>query len=503
MKNRNEINRRDFLALAAGGTAGLLLGGRPAAAVVKAKPIVSESKCATFVPKSTVAVVQSSKPTAKALRYSDIKAMVTEAVELAGGFEGLIKDGQTVVLKPNIMCLWVRSTQQKLRPNINGVTTDWRVTKAVVELVRKYNPNGKVYVMESASFQQTRLAMDALNYTHKHIPGVDEFICLEDDSGGYEEWDSEKLVRITLPDGVGMYPDYFKAGPSGVFYMNKRYHDADVVISLAVLKNHTHAGITGALKNVGIGASPSNIYGTQEVFTPTTATPAIIGAKYGVRTSLIRTRKINHSAGFLDMWIHDYFLCRPVDFVVTDGLQGLQNGPNVSEPTKAKNLEENQMNMRLILAGRDAVSVDTIHSLIIGWDPEKVNHLMFLNNKGHGTIDSARIKVMGKKVHEVKKQFAMTFERGAVKRYTDFEPPEFTIKSAKIGEGRLDICLEANKEIAKVEVAVDGKAIEQIITDGFDNIALDVGQIKAGKHKIKVAVYDRYLNCTEKQVDLS
>ena len=27
---------------------------------------------------------------------------------------------------------------------VNGITTDWRVTKAVVELVREINPNGTV-----------------------------------------------------------------------------------------------------------------------------------------------------------------------------------------------------------------------------------------------------------------------------------------------------------------------------------------------------------------------
>jgi len=50
-------------------------------------------------------------------------------------------------------------------PNINGVTTDWRVTKAVAQLVRELNPNGRIYVMESSAFQQTRTTMVALNYT--------------------------------------------------------------------------------------------------------------------------------------------------------------------------------------------------------------------------------------------------------------------------------------------------------------------------------------------------
>jgi hypothetical protein len=37
-------------------------------------------------------------------------------------------------------------------------------TKAVAQLVRELNPNGRIYVTESSAFQQTRTTMAALNY---------------------------------------------------------------------------------------------------------------------------------------------------------------------------------------------------------------------------------------------------------------------------------------------------------------------------------------------------
>jgi len=450
-------------------------------------------------PKSAVAIVRSSKANAEDIDYPEIKSMVTEAVTEVGGFDDIIHDGDVVVLKPNIMCLWIRKTARILPPEINGVTTDWRVTKAVVELIREINPNGKVYVMESSAFQETRLAMDSLKYTHENIPEVDEFVCLEE-SGKFEEWDSPKLVKVTLPEDVGLYPDNMNVNKSNVFYMNKIYYEADVVISMPVLKNHTHTGITGAIKNVGIGASPPNIYGAKEDIYATGSTPSAVAARLGKRIGLNRATKINHQPYYLDKWIHDYYMCRPVDFVITDGLQGIENGPDISSLTKAKNLEESQMNMRLIVAGKDAIAVDAIHSLLIGCDPYKIIHLLHLRDKSPGTINPALIRVNGKMVHEVKKDFAMTYERGAATKYYDFDPPALSVNSARIDGNTLHLALTVDSETAKVEVAVDEELLEQIVLHSFEDITMKLNNIKSGNHKITVYAFDRFLNCSTEEI---
>ena len=398
------------------------------------------------------------------------------------------------------MCLWINSTEEMLKPEVNGVTTDWRVTKAVVQLVRKYNPDGKVYVLEGSAFQQTKMTFDSLKYTHEYIPGVDEFLYLEE-SGKYEEWDSPELVKVSLPNGVGLYPDYMKPNKSKEFYYNRIYYEADVRISMPVLKNHTHTGITGALKNVGIGASPPNIYGSQEIYTATGATPPSVAGKYGKRVSLSRAKKINHLPFYLDMWIHDYFLGKPVDFVITDGLQGIQNGPDISNLTGKQTLEANQMNMRLILAGKDALAVDAIHSLIIGCDPYKINHLVLLSNKKIGCMDPAYIKVVGKQAHEVKKAFEMNYPRAAAALYKDFAFPPLKIDSADLEGEKLHLALSVNpRKIARVEVAVDGKILDQMVMHTFENILINVGALKPGVHNITVYAYDRYLNCSKEEI---
>ena len=64
------------------------------------------------------------------------------------------------------------------------------------------------------------------------------------------------------------------------------------------------------------------------------------------------------------------------------------------------------MNMRLILAGRNAVAVDTIEALVMKCDPKKVPHLTKLEADGLGTTDVAQINLVGKQVTEVAKPFA-------------------------------------------------------------------------------------------------
>jgi uncharacterized protein (DUF362 family) len=446
-------------------------------------------------PVTTVGIARADKARADDLTFDDIRALVAQAVQLAGGLDGIVHNGDTVVLKPNLMCLYINSSGEELYPNINGITTDWRVTRAVAQLVRRLNPKGRIYVMESSAFQQTRPTMAALNYTRETIPEVDAFVCLEE-SGKYEDWSSPRITTLTLPKGVGVYPDIMKPNRSPEFYLNKAYYEADVLISIPLLKNHHIAGITGAIKNVAIGSSPPNIYGTKSPLAVTQATPKYIVDKWGPLIVLERSRKINHERFYLSLWMHDYFLCKPPDFVVTDGLQGSQNGPDIPRSCAQRSIEDNQMNMRLILAGRDAVAVDTIHSLVIGFDPQRVNHIV--NLSAHGCASPGRIRVAGLPVHTVRKAFELKGGRGSEAKLSGFQPPELAVESAFVRAGKLDVRLKVKpRQLAKVEFALDDRPVNDVVVDGFEHIVLEVG--KAGKTLTNVTVraYDRNLSCTE------
>ena len=439
---------------------------------------------------ATVALVQSEVHDASQFDYPEIERVVREAVSLAGGFASIIKDGDVVVLKPNIVATRgapaltfldydAYKPELQIQREMNGITTDYRVTKAVVELVREVNPSGKVYVMEGSAWGQTATNFKLMGYDHENIPGVDRFISL-DDTSNYTVVDSDDLVAVDLGER-GRYPaSRMPRYTGGSYYFDRTYFEADVLISIPVLKNHLYTGMSGGIKNVAIGATPCMVYGKN-------------------RNRITRIKKIHHSWGPLNDWIHDYYLCRPVDFVVTDGLQGSQNGPRAQGSSSVENA---MMNMRLILAGKDAVAVDTIHSYIVGTDAWKVDHIRELAANGAGINDSRHIFVKGnRRVDEVKKNFRLSWILGFIFRgrkcqYRDFNPPDFELLDVRVNNHRLSVDTRTGSNVTKVEVFIDG-ALSQIFLDGFDHLEVPLdGKLMEGAREATFYAYDRYLNCS-------
>jgi hypothetical protein len=250
-----------------------------------------------------------------------------------------------------------------------------------------------------------------------------------------------------------------------------------------------------------MGSSPPNIYGSWETVSISGATSKEVVEKLESRIQLNRSKKINHASLFLGMWLSDYYMCKPVDFVITDGLNGSENGPDLPGTCKAGQRVDNLMNMRLVLAGKDALAVDVIHSLIIGLDPYRINHLLLLSNKNMGQIDPAHIRVIGNMaVHQVKKPFRLNYQRGFSKTYTDFEPPDMDIRSLKIKGDELYMSLDVSKETIKVEVSVDGKLLDPVVKHQFEEIVLDLDSIEGGEHSVTICAYDRFLNCNKQKL---
>ena len=330
-----------------------------------------------------VAMVQSTKAQATDLTQADVVDLVSDAVTKAGGLD-FIKDGQTVVLKPNIVTPYADRMNTPMSLTVNGVSTDWRVAKAVADLVRAKNKTGKILVMEG-SVVPAATAFSLMGYTKDNFgTSVDEFIGFE--GASCSDRSTDALVQ--------------KSGPGGkLFWMNKRYADADVVISLPTMKTHLNAGITGSVKNLGIGTTPAGQYSAVVDGGTTNGLDCTRGQTAGL---------IDHSTPeALGQFVHDYYSLRPADFVVMDALQGLQHGPASMWSTASTGYASDKMNMRLILAGRNAVAVDTIEALVMKCDPKLVPHLTKLEADGLGTTDVSKINLVGKQVSDVAKPFAV------------------------------------------------------------------------------------------------
>jgi uncharacterized protein (DUF362 family) len=323
----------------------------------------------------TVAMLQSGRAQATDLTMSDVADLVSSAVSQAGGLD-FIRDGQTVVLKPNLFSVYQDAGENIASMTVSGINTDWRVAKAVADLVRAKNPTGRILVMEGSTYSTDTLAYPILGYTPDNFgSSVDEFIALEGTS--CDDTSTSGLEQVT--------------GRSGkLYWVNSRYLSADVVISLPTMATDAWAGIGGAVENLGIGATPAGQYDS------------------GTNPNDCSRTKIDRSTPeTTGEFIRDYYGIRPADFVVMDGLQGLEHGPlPVLDDSGTYDYASSIKNMRLILAGRNAVAVDTIETLVMKCAPKKVPFLTMLESDGLGTTDTTKIAVVGKQVSDVAKPFA-------------------------------------------------------------------------------------------------
>ncbi len=434
-------------------------GGKPAS-VILSQNSVREAE----FDGSTISIVRSEKEEASQITEAEIEAMVREA---AADLDTVVKNGQTVVLKPNLVQMIVDSTGEKLDREVNGVTVDWRVTKAVLKMVRELNPDGNVYIMEGSATGPTRDVMEYFHYTDKYMEGVDGFICLEEDCGAWQDFEADEVVKVDLPEGL-LHKSY---------YFNRILYEADVIISIPALKTSSGVVVTAGIKNVSIGTPPGNLYG--------------MGPDTPSKQKMVSHKIVD---GELDKWIYDYYKAKPVNYVVVDGLQGFQSGP---VPMSGERKNTDKMNMRLVLAGKDAVAVDTVCCLIMGWDPESVGYLnMFREKDGAG--DTADIRVRGSFADEVRKPFSIYRENLGGSPVKTEEGPTLDAHVTVDGDS-LSIAYETGKEAVKLEVYIDGlfqvsRAVEEEGEKG--SIRLTVPGLSLGEHEITVAAYDRFLNRT-------
>jgi len=183
--------------------------------------------------KNMVAMLQSSKAQATDLTMSDVAELVSSAVSQAGGLD-FIKDGETVVLKPNLFTVYQDAGETMASMTVSGINTDWRIAKAVADLVRAKNPSGKILVMEGSTYSTDTLAYPILGYTPDNFgSSVDEFIALEGEA-----------CTDTSTSGLEQ-----RNGRSGKqYWMSSRYRAADVIISIPTMATDAWAGIGGACR---------------------------------------------------------------------------------------------------------------------------------------------------------------------------------------------------------------------------------------------------------------
>ncbi len=204
--------------------------------------------------------------------------------------------------------------------------------------------------------------------------------------------------RIRVPWGGFVYP---------AFDVNQRFEKTDVFVSLAKLKQHATAGITGVVKNC-FGNTPSSIYGDDgpgehalkhraAMFHggakgPPSGAPAELN--HGLpKEGTIRVPRITA----------DIYGARPADLGIVDGIRTIRGGEG------HWNGGIGLMEPKLLVAGLNGVCTDAVCTALMGFDPQAPhgkspfpgdNHLRLMASVGLGTNDTSRIEVRGLPIKE-------------------------------------------------------------------------------------------------------
>lgn len=276
-------------------------------------------------------------------RGTDYAEVTGEAVKNAGGIDGIVKKGDTVVIKPNI-CTLAEAT--------DGRITDYRVVQKIVDMVKALGAS-RVIIAEGT------IAGDAFSSTFLRQNKFDTIKGVE----------LVNLNALNEEDCYELMPEKSMTGKA--IFIPKIYMDANVVIGVAKLKTHFQpdAVVSLTLKN-SYGVPPGNIYG--------------LGSKDGL-----------HALGLMES-IVDINKIRKPDFFIIDGIVGGEGyGP----------LRNTPVDSQIIFAGKDPVALDTAAATFMGFTVDEIPHLKLASDEKLGISDLKSIKIVGADLDKIKMKF--------------------------------------------------------------------------------------------------
>ncbi len=271
----------------------------------------------------------------------DIARGVHEALDLIGA-KGLMREGMTVLLKPNLL---------SAKPPERAVTTHPEVVRAVIKWVKQFKPK-RVVVADSSSGINPGNTEKALKASK-----------LQDvaDQEGVEampfERDERLMIQVPEPLALAEFPSA------------KLLRDADLIINLPKIKTHGLTRLTCCIKNM---------FGIMLL-----GQKSKTHAAYPTLDSFSKALADIYMAGNPQLTIVDGILCQ----------EG--KGPSAGDVVK----------LDTILAGFDGVALDATVCAIIGLDVHRIPHVGYAAKKGAGTTDLSTIEFKGTPIEQVKRPF--------------------------------------------------------------------------------------------------
>ena len=274
-------------------------------------------------------------PVVSVVRGETAPEAVRNAVELIGGIQKIVRRGDKVFIKPNLVVPLVKES---------GATTDPEVVRAVIQLVRDAGASQIKVGDAPFFFYKSRRAFEATG-TQKVV-----------DEDGVEAvyLDEEEYLEIESP----------KAKLMNTIKLPKVLLDCNKFITVPKLKTHTMCRVSLAIKN-----------------------------QIGLLTP--EEKQIYHRTD-IHQKVVDVTLAAKPALAIIDGLIGFEGqGPTYGDA----------VDMGVIIAGTDVVSVDAVASSIMGFEPSEIPHIRLAALRRLGEMDLKKIEVRGASISEVQKNF--------------------------------------------------------------------------------------------------
>jgi uncharacterized protein (DUF362 family) len=356
---------------------------------------LSNKSKAELASSTTVAIVRSddtnlSNPVSTSdasISYTTIKQMVRRSLDLLGGINTFVKSGNTVLIKPNLV---------EQDSSGSGGVTDVRVVKALVEIIDEID-HGKIKILVGDGSPRPYTTFEKATGTSKSawtalydVPGyqimktemlaegINFALTNLNGNSDTDPWSELKLVSV--PGGGVATPQ------GGQYYVHQDVVNADVYITVPVMKIHD-PGMTCALKNQ-IGLAASSRYGFSK-------TDGVKQDNYA--------HKLLHWAKLPYVWtdkeIVDLSSIAKIKLAVVDAIACLET----SKTPKSDNSTKVRLNC--IVASTDPVATDHVCARLMGLNPDDIEHITLAERQGLGTNDTSRITVVGATINSTKKQF--------------------------------------------------------------------------------------------------
>ena len=362
---------------------------------------------ASYLPAQTGAAPVPTAPVAvaKCASYNDdLVAVLTRMFDQIGGAGRLVKN-KTVTLKLNL----TGSPGLRFQGKALGLThyTHPRTAAAMAHVLHRAGAR-RLRFVESAWATAGPLEEYLLDsgWNVRQLMAVAPTIEFENTNALGK---GKRYHRFPVPGGGSVFPSYD---------LNHAYHDTDVFVSMAKLKNHETCGVTLAMKNI-FGITPASIYGDDAGVDGPNESPAKGRAQtchFGKRQPAKSSPgeiapDSDRDPGYrMPRITSELVAARPIDISFIDGIETMTGG----EGPWIRN-QLGHAKPGVLLLGTNPVTTDTVATAVMGYDPRAVkgtapfvkcdNTLLLAERLRVGTADLKNIEVAGESIAAVRFPF--------------------------------------------------------------------------------------------------